>query len=243
MRFTRFFILLLICYFAGSNAVIAQGDKKITINVTDVSLLKFVEEIERSTNYRFYFDPVETDSLLITVKADNATLDQVMQTALQQSVFQYAVDQLNRVYITKKYKIQTEIPADFFDGKKAAKDTASEPVILLPGADEKDKLRASLEKKLFEIGQRTSSISKGNARLTGYVRDVKSGEAISGASVYVDTPSIKTITDQFGYFAITLPKGRHTLRVNSLGMKDTRRQLICIPMENSLLNWKIMLRA
>jgi hypothetical protein len=226
MRFTRFFILLLICYFAGSNAVIAQGDKKITINVTDVSLLKFVEEIERSTNYRFYFDPVETDSLLITVKADNATLDQVMQTALQQSVFQYAVDQLNRVYITKKYKIQTEIPADFFDGKKAAKDTASEPVILLPGADEKDKLRASLEKKLFEIGQRTSSISKGNARITGYVRDVKSGEAISGASVYVDTPSIKTITDQFGYFAITLPKGRHTLRVNSLGMKDTKRQLV-----------------
>lgn len=224
MRPTCLYILL-ICCLLGSNTVVGQADRKITINVTDVSLLKFVEEIERTTNYRFYFDPVETDSLLITVKTESATLDQVMQAALQNSVFQYAVDEGNRVYITKKYKIQTVLAADFFDGKKT-KDTVSEPQIMLPGADEKDKLKASLEKKLFEIGQRSSIIGKGNARLTGYVRDVKSGEAISGASVYIDTPSIKTITDQFGYYAITLPKGRYTLHVNSLGMKDTKRQLV-----------------
>lgn len=228
MRLTHlYFWMIMFSLLTGAGRAISQDDKRITINVTDVSLLQFVEQMERTGSYRFYFDPVETDSLFITVKADNATLEQVMKQALQNSVFQFAVDQQNRVYITKKYKIQTALAADFFDQTKTAKDTSHEPLLILPGADvDKDRLKASLEKKLFEIGTRTGTIGRGNSILTGYVRDIKNGEALSGAMVYVDTPSIKTATDQFGYYSITLPKGRHTLRVSSIGMKDTKRQLV-----------------
>src|SRR5690606_7992663 len=32
-------------------------------------------------------------------------------------------------------------------------------------------------------------------------------------------------TDQFGYYSITLPKGRHELKIASVGMKSTKRQI------------------
>ncbi|HVX50566.1 MAG TPA: TonB-dependent receptor plug domain-containing protein, partial [Chitinophagaceae bacterium] len=35
-----------------------------------------------------------------------------------------------------------------------------------------------------------------------------------------------TITDQFGYFSLTLPKGRQMLLITSIGMNDTKRQVM-----------------
>ena len=47
-----------------------------------------------------------------------------------------------------------------------------------------------------------------------------------GASISVDTLSISKSTDQFGYYSLSLPKGRHIIRFSSAGMKDTRRQVM-----------------
>jgi len=223
MRFTnRCLWVLVICLLLFATRVISQDNKRISIELTDVPFLHFVEEVENISGCRFYFNTNETDSFRVTVKADKLTLTGLLQQVFFNTGFQYAVDEQYRVFISKKYQIQTSLPAGFFDRKKISKDSITEPFLVLPG----DKLKAPLEKKLFEIGNKTNTISKGNAILVGYVRDSKNGEALSGATVYVDTPSIKTITDQFGYFAITLPKGRLTLRINSVGMKDTKRELV-----------------
>ncbi len=217
--------LLSVSLFVGNTAM-GQEEKRITVDLSEVSFSRFVQEMETAGQYRFYFNPAETDNLHITVKANKELFSIVLQQALQGTGFQFAVDVQYRVYITQKYKIQTALPEGFFDRKKNTKDTIAEPILFLKSADgDKDKLKASLEKKLFEIGPKTNTTGKGNGILTGYVRDIKTGEAISGAVVYVDTPAVKTITDQFGYYSITLPRGRHTLRINSIGMKDTKRQL------------------
>ncbi|HLY70938.1 MAG TPA: TonB-dependent receptor, partial [Puia sp.] len=47
-----------------------------------------------------------------------------------------------------------------------------------------------------------------------------------GAAVYVDGTHIGVVTDQFGYYALTLPRGRHTIKISSVGMRDTKRQVI-----------------
>jgi len=60
----------------------------------------------------------------------------------------------------------------------------------------------------------------------GYVRDIRTGEALVGAAVYLEEPSIGTVTDQYGYYSLQLPLGRHTLLVSSAGMKNTRRLIL-----------------
>ncbi|RYF95864.1 MAG: TonB-dependent receptor, partial [Chitinophagaceae bacterium] len=69
-------------------------------------------------------------------------------------------------------------------------------------------------------------LKKERATLAGYIRNSKTGESFTGAMVYTDTPYIAVVTDQFGYYAISLPTGRQTVHVNSLGMKAARRQIM-----------------
>ncbi|MBV9989188.1 MAG: TonB-dependent receptor [Chitinophagaceae bacterium] len=225
-RSSLVYLLILTGAFFSPQRGIAQ-EQRITVNLANASLPVLAQEVERQSSYRFYFDPAETDSLRVTVAVNNVTIDAFLQQVFQNTGFLYAVDRQGRIFISKKNKIQTSLPAGFFNRGLAVKDTLAE-IFNTTGEPLTDKsaLRSSIEKKLFEIGSRTGAGVKGNAKLVGYVRDVKTGEALSGATVYMDTPSIKTVTDQFGYFVISVPRGRSTLRVSSVGMKDTKRELM-----------------
>ena len=79
--------------------------------------------------------------------------------------------------------------------------------------------------KLFSVGERTPNPRPGNVSLAGYVRDTKTGEPLVGASVVVDQSHAGVATDQYGYFSLTLSRGRHVLYIQSIGMRDTRRQV------------------
>jgi hypothetical protein len=77
------------------------------------------------------------------------------------------------------------------------------------------------ENRLFEFGANKSSV-KTTVTLAGYIKDGKTGESIIGATVSAGAG--KTVTsDQFGYYSLSLPKGKYTLIFSSSGMKDTRR--------------------
>ena len=94
--------------------------------------------------------------------------------------------------------------------------------------DDKEKKvpEATTENKLYEIGTKTNEIKPGMATLAGYVKDIKSGEAVIGASIRVVDSKIGIAADQFGYYSITLPRGRLTLSIRGLGMRDARRQIM-----------------
>jgi hypothetical protein len=131
------------------------------------------------------------------------------------------------VFITNTYAIQTQLPANFFDKKISANDIDSGTVNNItsrtPASDKK--IIASIENKLIEIGTRQNNPA-GKATIAGYIRDTKNGEAIAGASVYITNPSIVANTDQFGYYSLTIPKGRYEIYFSSIGMKETRRQVL-----------------
>src|SRR6185437_6113941 len=86
--------------------------------------------------------------------------------------------------------------------------------------------RAILENKLYQIGENAANNGQPSAIIAGYVRDAKTGEPVIGASLYIDKPRIGVASDQYGYYTISLPKGRHILNIQSIGMKDTRRQIL-----------------
>jgi hypothetical protein len=64
------------------------------------------------------------------------------------------------------------------------------------------------------------------ATLVGYLRDIRNGEPISGASIYIDSLGATILSDQFGYYSVTLPLGPHVMQVSSAGMKTTKRHII-----------------
>ncbi len=53
--------------------------------------------------------------------------------------------------------------------------------------------------------------------LSGYIKDGKNGESLIGATVYKVGSGIGASANEYGFFAITLPKGEHVIGVSLLG--------------------------
>lgn len=53
--------------------------------------------------------------------------------------------------------------------------------------------------------------------INGYVKDAETGEALIGASVYNPLTNRGTITNEFGYYSLTMPEGRQTVNFSFVG--------------------------
>jgi len=225
----RIFVFALFGILILTFDVSGQDKKKITGDFQGLTFEQFANAVEAKTDFHFYFDITQFDSITVNVHASESTLPAILDQIFLNTSFHYSIDAENHVFVVKKFDIQTRLPLNFFERKMNAKDSIAAdefPQVETAGDKEREKLKASLENKLFEIGIKTNTIKPGNSTIAGYVRDIKTGEPLIGAAVYIDSPPIGVATDQFGYFSFTLPRGRHILKITSVGMKDTKRQVM-----------------
>ena len=221
--------LLFVCFFICMLIFTAEAQeaKRITGDFTSLSFGQFVHQVEAQSDYHFFYDSTELDSFRVNVNANNILIGDLLNQVFQKSGFNFSIDTFHYVVVSRHY-IHNEIASNFFNRKNAGVDTSdnTETSLFEEPVANKEKLKSSIENKLFVIGVKTNNPGNGKATLAGYVRDIKNGEPLVGASVYIDTLSVGVTTDQFGYYSLTLPRGRHTLHVSSSGMKDSRRQIM-----------------
>ncbi len=215
-----FFLLIFV-----KSAWSQQTAKTLSVNFHEANIEQFVAELELKSGYHLYYNPAQFDSLKVTLEAANVPLQNILDRSFRNTNFHYTITD-QQVFLTKGREIQTTLAAGFFKGK--AGDVPQETTPIIDYANDQDKKipEATTENKLYEIGIKTNEIKPGTATLAGYVKDIKSGEAVIGASIKVVDSKIGIATDQFGYYSITLPRGRQTLSIRGLGMRDTRRQIM-----------------
>ncbi|HTQ27014.1 MAG TPA: carboxypeptidase-like regulatory domain-containing protein [Puia sp.] len=218
-------ISLTVCLLAGAGLwAQAQQPVMVTRDFRGYHFDAFVKEIQSLSGYHFYFDPAETDSLQLNVDAQNISVEKLLDTVCASLGLHYAIDQEHRVFISRQFQIITYLP-----GEPARQQKKEIPAGEEQNAGEEQarkQLKGQSENRIFEIGVRGPGGNQGRATLGGYIRESKSGEAIAGASIMVDSLTIGVSSDQYGYYSIVLSKGRHVLRISSAGMKDTRRQIV-----------------
>jgi len=200
---------------------------KLSVDFKSASLTDVVKDLESQSGYHFYYQFTRADSLKITLQLSSQPLDTILSRAFRNTSFQYSILQ-KQVFISKDRTIVSTLTPGIFDDELIKTNTAKANTQLVEYADDKSKKPtvATIENKLYEIGIRTNDIKDGNAILTGYVYDKKTGESVMAASVYDEVLKRGVTTDQFGYYAITLPRGKHTLVLRGIGMRDTRLQVM-----------------
>ncbi|MEO8414950.1 MAG: carboxypeptidase-like regulatory domain-containing protein [Ginsengibacter sp.] len=220
------FILL----FTAKN-VLAQesADNLVTGYFQGVTFNEFVQKIEKQTAYHFYYDPAQLDSVLITISVSKAHLPSVLDKVFSNTDWHYTINKENQVFVTRGFTLATELPYGFFNGKKDTAGIVTKKDQSIPGYINNTKRAGqeiSVENKLYEIGIKRNDVPKGNVNVAGYIRDAQTGESISGAFIYQDHPQVQVTTDQFGYYSLVLPAGRHTISIMSPGMFDAKRQVM-----------------
>lgn len=198
--------------------------KRVSVELKDVRIDTFVTELEAQTGYRFYYDAAQFDSLRVTISVTNVSLQKLLDLVFANSAYRFAIlDNQKYVLLTKGVAIRTSLPDGFLTktGDTLQKDQAGLPDY---GDKKKTRMDASIENKLFEVGIQNNSAGTGALTLAGYVRNIKNGEPVVGAVITAGNTSVGT--DQYGYYSISLNKGRHLLSIQGLGMKDTKRQVL-----------------
>lgn len=64
-----------------------------------------------------------------------------------------------------------------------------------------------------------------NYTISGRIKDVTNGETLFGASVFFKDTSIGVITNEYGFYSITAPKGNYTLVVSYMGYVDINQEV------------------
>lgn len=66
----------------------------------------------------------------------------------------------------------------------------------------------------------------GGVTIRGHLKDAASGEGLIGASVGVkEKPGVGAVTNEYGFYSLTLPPGTYTLVIQSLGFQRTERRV------------------
>jgi outer membrane receptor protein involved in Fe transport len=229
----HFYWLLLLFFGSGGFLSYGQGTEPlVTGSFEHLRVEEFARQLEAQTHYRIFFDSTAVRGLTITAQAQAQPLTAVLRQALAPVGLQAMVDEEHNVFIIKSGELATTLPAKFFEpgagvapvavgaGRPASGSVAASPP---PGPV----VRASSPAQTYEIGRpRAAGAGTGRATLAGVVREAKTGEPVVGASVYVESPAIGTATDQYGYYALTLPLGAHVLHIRGIGIKNTQRYLV-----------------
>ena len=79
--------------------------------------------------------------------------------------------------------------------------------------------------KLILIFFFLTNYSQENFTLNGYVLDENSNESIIGANIIVPSINVGTITNTYGFFSITVPKGNYEVQISSLGYKNISTEI------------------
>ena len=67
------------------------------------------------------------------------------------------------------------------------------------------------------ILQSLLSFSQEKVTLSGIVIDAKNNESLIGVVIEIPTLKISTITNEYGFFSLTVPKGSYNLQVSTIG--------------------------
>ncbi len=76
-----------------------------------------------------------------------------------------------------------------------------------------------------------------NFTLNGTITDASNGETLFGASVFLEGTSIGTITNEYGFYSITAPKGNYNLLISYVGYLDIQQQITLN--QNQKINFEI----
>jgi len=187
----------------------------------------FVSDVESQAPVKFMYHPQIVDSFYVDGNFNNVGLRDVLKTIFAGTDVYFFINDFNQVILTQGYEVETELAFNYFDRNNIgsiARDT--EVIDFLQEEERKAELQSTMENKIIEIGQKGRISPREYTNMAGYIRDGETGEPLIGALIYIEDPRIGVATDEYGYYSLTIPKGRHELLLKCIGYKDSRRQII-----------------
>ncbi|MFD0940182.1 TonB-dependent receptor [Pedobacter boryungensis] len=226
MRLLGLLIVLMTTMFIKASAQ-KPDDILFTVNYTNANLKQVVLDLEAKSGVHFFYDPIQADSLAITFKAEKKSLDDILTNVFKNTGFNFLRHE-QQVFLSKTKSLNVNLASDYYpkDTKSTAQTNVNPAQQKLALMQNRNAQNANLANKIYEIGFKTNQIKSKSVTIAGYIRDLKTGDPIAGGSIFVVNSPLGAISDDNGFYTLTLPSGKQTLLVKAGGHADAQRQLI-----------------
>ncbi len=201
-------ILMLILLCAMHVNLGAQERYWISGKPEELSFTEFVKQIESELPVKFFYREDWLHDLRIGPSSACRTLPSILDSLFNGTSLHYFMEESGNIIITDEYVVKVE-----FSPTEASQDILPERP--LDGAQQQTSGHASVE-----IGNPAEKNRHGKVIVSGYITDKDTGEPLPGVSVYISQLSTGTMTNEYGYFKLAVPRGAHQIRFSSIGAKD-----------------------
>ncbi len=188
----------------------AQEKYKISSNFKDVPFIDFVSEVERILPVKFFYIEEWVKDLRLGDYPDCTSLSCVMDNLLRGTTLYYYIDTFGNVVITSNYAVKVTATSEEKNNK------------FLPPTDYSSSAenQRTTGNTSVEIGNPAEKNKPGNVIISGYINNKDTKETVSGVTVFIQQLKAGSISNEYGFYTLTLPRGVHILQFSFIGMRE-----------------------
>jgi hypothetical protein len=214
--YTLFFLLL-------SSTVNSQNDEIIVTNsFENIPVKTFFREMEQKYGMHFFYKPEWIELLTLSHTGKQISLTEYLTEELSLHGLSILQTDHRNVILTKDYPIIYQVQRLYMN-KPSDMDSITGSSFM---KGEMDGRKAGEENNLVIVGDPLKKAPGGIAEISGYVREMKTGEPIIGATIYINETKTGTITDLYGNYNLSIPTGRYNLTYRYVGMAEINQPVL-----------------
>jgi hypothetical protein len=220
--------LLLLTIFLSSYS--QEKKNNLTIEFKEVNRKSAIEIIEKSTDYKFYFDKnwFKNDSTLITQQYKNTSIETILTGIFDKTNLNYFIKG-KRVILTNNSIIRDQLPDNYFDDK-TTKSTIPEqnkssdkPIFYVQYDSIKNTVR---DPGIILIGKEKKYVEKKLYTVSGYIKDGKTKKNLSNVTIRIRNKNISAVTDNEGHYTMNIPSGLNQIETESINHKKVTKTVM-----------------
>ncbi|MGD0341107.1 MAG: TonB-dependent receptor [Bacteroidales bacterium] len=188
----------------------AQEKYRITSNYKDISFKDFVTRVESILPVKFFYRNEWVKDLKLGDYQGCTTLPCIMDNLLKGTSLYYYIDDFGNIVITNNYAVKVSNTEE----DKSNKFLPPSDVL---GSSENQQIAGNSS---VEIGNPAEKNKAGNVVISGYIKNKSTKEPVSGVTVFIQKLSIGTISNEYGFYTLAVPRGVHLLQFSFVGMRE-----------------------
>jgi len=204
----KFFILIIILTFGLQMS--AQDARWSAADYKGFSFREFAASTQSHLKIRIFYLDKWVNDIMIGEYPANYTLPQLLSDLFKNSAIYFYIDKHGNVILTKDFALR-------LSDNTSAYDTGFIPPSDYSVPEEKQQTEGN---KFVDIGNPAERNKAGKATIYGYITDNDTKEPVAGVTVFNPRLSSGAISNEFGYYSLTIPRGIHTLQFSFIGMKE-----------------------
>jgi hypothetical protein len=216
-------VIALVFFVLNSANVFAQSNL-ISIDFKQAKISEVVVDLERKSGYHFYYDEKMMDSLSLTVKAENKSISAILDNLFNGTGVNYTIFKRD-IFLTKHNQLIVQsAKINNVDIQVSQQKTDK----YIDGFSELEKVQDALTpNKLYQVGLKTNEIKNVPIIISGYIKEANTGSPIIGAIISsTQNPTLQAISNQIGYYTLSLPYGLNVIDIKAKERPDVQRKIM-----------------